>query len=251
MATKKDRERDQLKDLRSVYPAFPSGEIIDHEAPDFLIPTKSGTIGIELVDYVRGQGESGGSAERRHEELCERIIRMAQTEFEAKHDLPLYVHFFWYPNRHPSRALAHTLACSAAVLVARCIPEETYAFVSAGPDELAGTPLAPFLHRVYVVRLKASEGSLWTRTACCWPEVAVEELQELISSKDVRVERYRKQCDSVWLVIVVDPIAADGFRLSSLATLLPSIRQHRFQTCFDRVVFFDREAGFAALLEHG
>ncbi len=251
MSTKKDRERDQLNDLRSIYPALPSGEMIDHEAPDFLIPTDSGTIGIELVDYVRGQGDNAGSAERRHEEICERIIRMAKTEFEAKHHLPLQVHFFWYPNRHPSRALVHTLARSAAVLVARCIPEAMNALVTAGADELTGTPLARFLHRLYVVRLKAGEGSLWTRTGCCWPEVAVEELQELISYKDVRVAQYRKQCDSVWLVIVADPMAADGFRLSSLATLLASIRQHRFQSCFDRVVFFNREAGFAVSLKDG
>lgn len=244
MARKKDRERNQLKALKSIYPGFPCGTIVDHEAPDFLIRTDSETVGIELVDYVRGQGDPGGSVARRDEVVRLRIAEMAKAEFEATHGVTLEVHFFWYPHRHPSKSIAKLLASEIAGLVSRFIPQETHVRATVKRDQLGGTPLEEYLHSVFIVRLKNSGSGVWSEVASAWVEVAIDELQQLIGSKDIKIDQYSKVCDSVWLVIVTDEL-----HLSSFAELVAHVKRHRFQTDFGRVIWFDgRESSFSILL---
>ncbi|MFW6135400.1 MAG: hypothetical protein ACOC7N_01105 [Chloroflexota bacterium] len=63
---KKRRERRLLAAFGSVYSPFPSGRLGGFERPDFVLCTDAGTvIGIELVDYVRGQALVLASASAR------------------------------------------------------------------------------------------------------------------------------------------------------------------------------------------
>jgi hypothetical protein len=68
MDKKKALERLSLEEAAAIYPDFPSGNVIETERPDFLISSDSRVTGIEVVNYVRGQG-AGGSADRRNEIL--------------------------------------------------------------------------------------------------------------------------------------------------------------------------------------
>src|ERR1700720_1027033 len=96
---KKDREEYFLNKVRSVYPDFPGGEIRvligDDERPGFLVINDERIIGLEVVDYIRGQGGAGSPL--RHEEMLRaRIVSKAREQFEMTHQIPLQIHFHWY-----------------------------------------------------------------------------------------------------------------------------------------------------------
>jgi hypothetical protein len=68
-----------------------------------------------------------------------------------------------------------------------------------------------------------------TSTDVVWVrEIEAEELQQLLSAKEVRLNSYRQKCAKVWLLIVVN-----GFRRSSMA-LKPSTNLG-LASSFDRV----------------
>ena len=92
MSDKKARERLFLNEVVTLYPDFPFGSIINTERPDFLIMNNSQVIGIEVVDYIRGQN-SGESVYRRNEILWQKVADTARAEFEAIHSDPSNSHF--------------------------------------------------------------------------------------------------------------------------------------------------------------
>jgi hypothetical protein len=234
MTAKKQRERSLLNEFKSIYSDFPSGQIIEFEEPDFLVPTEMGIIGIELVDYVRGQSKNG-SVLRRDEKLRERIANEAKAEFEAKHQTPLMVQIHWYGHRHLSKADVRLLASSAAELIEKCVPPEIFDMVRVGRERLAGTPLERFVPFIHVTRVRTAEQSSWSSTESGWIEVFVEELEELISLKDAKIDAYLQNCAIPWLIIV-----ADRGHISSSVALPDTVKQYPFQTRFDRVIFWNR-----------
>lgn len=234
MTTKKERERSLLNEFKSIYSDFPNGQIIESEEPDFLVPTEMGITGIELVDYVRGQGKNG-SVLRRDEKLRERIANEAKVEFEASHQVPLMVLFSWYGHRRLSKADVKPLAGSAAELVERCIPQETFGDLHVGREQLVGTPLEEFVPFIRITRVRTTDQSLWSSTESGWIDVFVGELQELISLKDAKIDVYLQNCASPWLMIIADR----GYVSSSVA-LSDTVKQYPFQTRFDRVILWDR-----------
>jgi len=89
---KKLKKRASLREFLFRYPDFPEGEVIqDDESqpghPDFVV----GEMGIELVDFIRGQafgtmGQQGGAIVRAQENIFDTIVRNAQQKFEAEYN---------------------------------------------------------------------------------------------------------------------------------------------------------------------
>jgi hypothetical protein len=99
----KERERTILREFEAVCADFPSGRLIEHEEPDFLILNNGRTIGLDLVDYVRGQRfgrDSGGSALRREDNNKEKVARLGKKKYEAICHVPLSVTFDWKGLRY-------------------------------------------------------------------------------------------------------------------------------------------------------
>ena len=76
--SKKARERQLFDEVAQMYPEFPEGEIIEGESPDFQIHQDTRVIGVEIVDYVRGQNK-GESVEWRNEVLWQKVANVAQV----------------------------------------------------------------------------------------------------------------------------------------------------------------------------
>lgn len=229
----KEREKAILNEFKTIYSDFPLGRIKEFEEPDFLIISRSETVGIELVDYVRGQSNSG-SVFRRDEKLHEIIANKAQSEYEAKNRTPLTVLLYWYGHRHLRKARVRELAESVAEVVAEWVPEGVFEMVRVGQEQLAAIPLSKFVHSISVIRVRNSAQILWSSSESGWPGVGINELQEIISSKETKIEAYLQNCDSVWLVIV-----ADGRHISSVADLEGTIEHHPFRSRFYKVLFFN------------
>ena len=82
MDPKKHRELSFLNEFRTLIPDFPRGQVRPADPPDFLIVDAGRVVGIELVDYVRGDA-SGGSLVRKAERDREVVAEIARSAFEA------------------------------------------------------------------------------------------------------------------------------------------------------------------------
>ena len=92
---KKEWERRYLERVKSVYGGFPTGIVIADEEPDFLVWNGKKNWGIEIVQYVRGQGKRG-SPLRWREELHDQIVARAKLKHEARSTIAFSVHLHWF-----------------------------------------------------------------------------------------------------------------------------------------------------------
>lgn len=230
---KKKRERYYLHQVKHAYAEFPSGTLLDSEEPDFLIPLDSGILGIELVDYVRGQGNSGSEI-RQLEKKHNQIVALAQKEFEATHSAPLQVHFFWGLHKWISITDTKLMVDQAVKLVEQKIPSEVYESISLQYNELEGTGLEEFISYLSIVRLKPGAASLWSNTDAGFIDLAPDELQTLISSKETKMGSYLKKCTRVWLIIV-----ADSEHISSSVSIKDDTSSHSYLSQFEKVLFYN------------
>jgi len=233
-AEKKTRELSFLHEIETIYVDFPVGIIKNYESPDFLIQQESQVLGIEIVDYVRGQSE-GESVDRRNESLWQRVADTARKEFEATHSVPLLVHFFWYPHRHPRQADVRRLATSAVSVISKHIPEEVFTTTRVVNNNMKNTPLEEFLDSITILRVRNDEQSLWSFIDVGFIEVQVEEIQRLISAKSEKINDYKRHCNIAWLVIV-----AEGRHISSSVSLTEEVLSYSYKSQFSRVLFYDR-----------
>ena len=122
IANKKNRERHFLDEFASIYPAFPTGIIIESESPDFLIEQDTKVIGIEIVDYVRGQNKKK-STKRSNEVLQSKIAIEAKEKFELKYNIPLRVNFFQNEEFDFCQSDVSTLADCVVSTIEKRIPK--------------------------------------------------------------------------------------------------------------------------------
>jgi len=231
---KKARERQFLDEFSINYPEFPAGEVIDSESPDFLIEQNTKILGIEIVDFVRGQSE-GESSDRRNEVLWQKIADEARKKFEAKFDTPLLVHFFWNNRYILRQSEVSQLADSAVILIEKRIPEKLFESVRIGYDELDNTLLEKVCHSITVWRVRNEKQSLWSFVSSGWTEVQTNEIQYLLDSKNEKMSDYLRSCDTVWLIIV-----ADGHYISSNIDITSASISHVYKTSFEKVFVYDR-----------
>jgi len=238
---KKDRELYFLNKVKAVYDDFPSGKVEallgKDEPPDFLVSSDRGIVGIDIVDYIRGQGRAGSQV--RHEDaLRSKVIDAARKTFEANNNIPLLVHFHWYgPLRlvQAKKLSIYHLAADIACVVETGLIHKAYSTQRLDEDCWCGTSLDGLLAALSITRLKDKGHSLWSTVEAGFPDVSINELQTLISTHEDTFDLYLKKCTLVWLIIV-----ADATHISSMAELPNDVREHRFRTRFGRVLFFNQ-----------
>lgn len=234
MSEKKALERSFLDKVIAIHPDFPSGTIVETEQPDFLILGESHVTGVEVVSYVRGQGKHrGGSVDRRNETLKQEIAEEARQVFESCHSDPLMVRFLWHSAQPLRKADVPDIGASAAKIVGYYIPQTLFDSTRIAGNELVDTALQEFVSSISVTRVRNQ--ALWSSVDAGFVSVPASELQELLTSKNAKVQDYLQRCDEVWLLIV-----ADGRYISSTADLPEDIEQVHFRSAFRKVLFYDR-----------
>ena len=200
--------------------------------PDFVFAGEN--LGIEVTRFMRGQGRSG-SPLREREEIRSRIIREAQTLFEAERHQALVVWFFWNGSECPTRREQKALSTEIRRLVACHVPQhDSQCEVEISSEQLDTPLLQAHLTGIRILKLRGVQNGRWK-----WPEGGfvgknIDSIQALIDAKNVKVEAYRKECKTVWLLI----IASTG-RVSSKLHPEDRLANARFRTLFDRVFVYD------------
>lgn len=234
MKNQKDRERLFLEEVTSIFPYFAGETITDSEHPDFLISICDKVIGVELVDYVRGQ-DKGDSPYRRNEILWQRVADVARAVFESQHREPLMVHFLWHSHRHLRKSEVDAMANEAASVIENHIPVKLFDVIQIDHEQIGNRELAHYARSIRITRTREKEQVLWSFINAGFISVPANELQSLIESKDVKVTEYLRKCDEIWLLIV-----ADGSQISSNAELHQDVIDHDYSSDFTNILFYDR-----------
>ena len=232
---KKERERAFLREVKRIDPEFPSGQVVDSESPDFIIDLTPKVLGIEIVEYVRGQN-SGESALRRREVVGQKTINRAKDEFYKSSDVPLYIIFSWYPHRYPRQSEITELANVTVRAIQNNIPQNLFESILIPNSSFDGTPLEKFVRSIRITRVRNEGQILWSSIESGFIGAAASEIQAIISSKNEKVKQYKTKCDHTWLIIV-----ADGWHISSTANLEEDALNYEYHSEFDRVIFYDHQ----------
>jgi hypothetical protein len=230
---KKEWERRCLERVKSGYEGFPAGTVIADEEPDFLVWSSEKSCGIELVQYVRGQGKDG-SRLRCREELHDKIVASAQKKHEARSAIALSVHVHWFHHRELRGSDVGWVSDELSKLVSEYESLDVNESTAIEPHYTA--EVNDYITRVSV-RRRSSGRNAWSNVEVGPGEADGRELQDLISLKNPKVNTYLKKCSEVWLIIV-----ADGRRISSSGELNNRVRQMKFESEFHNVLYFDAEA---------
>lgn len=236
MEAKKVRERFLLDGFATVCTDFPTGIIENTESPDFLISQGSRVIGIEVIDYVRGQ-DGRGSIHRRNEMLLQELAIRARHEYESLYPYPLLVRFLGHPpGQQLPKINTSRLALDAAETVSQFMPETLFEGVRIHSDQFKGTVLQTVVASISATRVRNARQASWSVVSAGFVSASVQEIRELVAYKDAKVPMYLQRCHEVWLLIV-----GDGTSISSTLDLSEDVRQVIFPSRFERAYFYDHQ----------
>jgi hypothetical protein len=233
---KKQREKELLAEFGALYADFPVGTVIESEEPDFLIKTSSQILGIEVLEFHKKENSERSSRIRERESFHEQLAEQAQSLFEEKHPIPLQVIF--HGHGHQRNVRPHDrelLATSVADLVRQYISLVSFQTVDFNRITLRDTAIGRVIHSFSITKLKADATGLWAFTETSAPETSFDELQQEISIKDAKIEKYLEQCSSVWLLIGVG-----GRYIATMADFPRDHAEHPFRYRFERVLIYNR-----------
>jgi len=205
---------------------FPTGKIICHERPDFLISIdESNTIGVELVEI------RGSKKENKHAGPLQKLVKKAQCKAEEANLPPLAVDIFFHSS---ARLEPYGIEHLATKMI-----EEIEGKVRADPiSPHSWIPNQNELKKVVAsFHIRASSCSIWMAD----PSGLVHEnfsqhLQNTIDSKDQKYSEYRAKCTRCWLLVYSD---AENLERGgeSFYELSEEMKEQEFTSSFERVYF--------------
>jgi hypothetical protein len=223
-----------LHEFRAAYSAFPIGQILDGEAPDFALKTTEETIGFEIREFVRGASRDGGSPKREREMYCKDVTSRARQAYEKIGIVPVAATFHWRPYTL-TKGRPDLLALEAAKLIAVHAPTAVYGRARLDYEILDGTALEGEVRLISLVRPREGAENSFVIVDSDFIGVGSNPVQDAIDDKNGKVADYRRKCDQVWLILW-----AGRGNMSSNAALHEEAIQQSYRTHFDRVFFFDR-----------
>jgi hypothetical protein len=232
-ATQQEKERKWLQQAQRICDSFPRGIFEQPDPPDILFRAQG--IAIEITEYIRGQGNKGGSPERRIESLREEIVAAAQSKFEKKSAENLHVTVFWVGNAKLNKRDKGKISDQIVEIVSESVraSEAAYLIWRPGFRFAADRLRANYFVDVGIRRLNKSRCP-WS----CDDGGAIGDyghlLQKTIDIKDPKIPTYAHTCREVWLLIVAVP-----HYLSTTFSPDEDFESASFQRRFHRVFVLD------------
>jgi hypothetical protein len=237
MNRQKQRELAFINELRGLLADFPVEEVHPFETPDALLQCSDRILGIEVVEYVRGQNQGlHGSMVRKRENDRQRVASIARRVFENRFQCNLIVYLLWNSNIELLPADVQELGRELGDLISQRLEEVPEAIHSPIAIEI-GDDWESLLARsiVHVDVMRTNGSALWSAVEAGFIGTDASEIAALIEKKNDKASEYRRKCDELWLLIV-----ADGSNISSNVDIDRHLMEHSFETVFDRVLFYRR-----------
>lgn len=208
-----------------------NGEIQVSEAPDFLVPLGTETIGIEVTAFYLPEPRATQSHQARIG--MQRIaVEQARRQFRSNGGPALYVTVFFVPDRDLSKARAYALGPILAHAVGSTrLPTSVHE-----PSARADLGLLP--SEIADISIHGSVNAtdeLWYPAIAGWvAPIERSHIEAEIARKAIVLPKIRSKCEISWLLIV-----NDGFRSAAPCELSADAHALGFQSPFDRTLWLD------------
>lgn len=230
---KKRRELAALLRVAECCEYFPEGTIQLHETPDFLIKSREQKIGIELTDFVIPDI-------RREEKQWESILRKANAHYISLRSdtIPVVVR------------LKPTQAMLMKNIDVDALSESIAKYIDDNLPRVDDIPVSRRLRGIFnntdlaidmtVKRIRNPKRSSyvwsleWFKWGSAKPESIQQHIQDQISNKNDKYNRYIQKCDEVWLIIF-----NEGNAFSTCINVPVEIKDMPFSSQFTKVLFCD------------
>jgi hypothetical protein len=233
MVSKKEREQFYLDEVIKLGCDLPYGNITKSESPDFLLTTINGqVIGIEVTRFFHGNPRKSFSL-RQREVLYQQVIDEAYRLFFNTHTEPIFVLFSWNDICQVKSFQVYSLAKKIVEVLEYNIPQKIKEHVHLKYEYFWQIGMSNYLHGMDIFRF--SKSNRWGFIEAGFTGVSVDDIQGMISSKNLKVDSYRKKAQYIWLIIV-----AEGIHISSSISLSNEVKSHRFRSNFDRILIYER-----------
>jgi hypothetical protein len=199
-------------------------------APDIFFLESD--LGIEITEYLLGQGKSG-SQPRQLESVHQKIAHAAQVEYEIANKRCLQVSIIWATHECPKGRKVNEIAQAIARLVAaQHFQNERMCRVNW--EQFDSPLLQKYVDNVGVILIGEQGQSCWSSTAGSFLPEASPRIQVALDEKELKVSEYRKICQHLWLLIV-----ASGEFLCSQFFPDRNLPTTRFYSSYERVFLLE------------
>jgi hypothetical protein len=224
------RERWYVQSLRAALPAFPSGQIVDGESPDFTVTTDRGVLGIEVTEFYLRPSE--GRPHQEQQKLKNDVVATARRLHCEAGGPALWVRAVF---RRPLSITKRDVDPWARVLVT-AVSQSPISLSTFDPPTVVEWGRLPAWLVALTIRpgLSATD-HLWAADAGGW----VAPLQPTDVEREIERKRgmcsvARAKCHEVWLLIV-----NNEFSLGAPAELSEAARLHAYAHLFDRLFWLE------------
>jgi hypothetical protein len=194
-------------------------------APDFVVTTATGKVGIELTSVQ--------TSRREQEELRGRAVRLGQEKYEQLGRPSVLVAFHWSEallrdENMGMEELAHELAR----LIESHVPASESGRENIEWRELRAVGLERLRHEVHVVRIP-NVRTAWTSPDGGYLSSELEVVTQLLGEKEAKLTGYRESCDEVWLLMVSEEMSI------SRTLHVEKLMEHELASNFDRIYLLE------------
>jgi hypothetical protein len=224
----KAAEQFYLEEFKKNYSAFPCGDIDPHERPDFLIRTGDRVIGVEVTEYFRDMAGTVQTPLQQREAVRRKIMNQAKSIADQRGGLSglVFVHFDLDFYRKTSEISA-TATELVNVAERRFQNGEADMFIRRYEIDIPGVA------GVSINKLRGLKSYWKDPLASFVPTVTPQQLQHILDQKSPLSGEYKKKCDEIWLLIVMN-----RFQASSYAMIPAEISHHAYVHDFDSAFLF-------------
>jgi hypothetical protein len=212
-------------------------------APDLIFSEHD--LGIEVTEYLLGQGK-GGSHPRRLENVRRKIVRDAQSEYERNISHCLEVSVSWATTDCPTKREEKAISQALAWLVAMRMSGSGRSWRISW-EQFDQPILAKYVAEVRVYLMDDHGQGCWSSVPAFWLWEAKQRVQAALNEKEPKISAYRKFCRELWLLIV-----ADQSWLSSRFFPDYDFANAIFHSSFDRAFLLDASSAsvYKVKIEH-
>jgi len=231
---KKDLELYWLEQARSVRPDLFPGDVLSHEAPDFVLQQDGFRHGVELTRYVN-EPRPGEPIGEEQTGLRKKLLALAKNEFAAHSTTRLRVGVVFHGAARLRTAHLPVLAKKIAdYLIVKTAGTSEWTHVTWNADDDEEFPLE--FSSLFATVVPSIGNTHWYPAQAGWVSNADSAaISRIIAAKEKNIGRYREQCDDLSLVIVFE-----GMPHSARAVHAPEAPvSFAIPTRFDRVLCLD------------
>jgi hypothetical protein len=224
----KESEFFYLEKFKENCPNFPGGIINPCEEPDFLIKTAGKILGIEITDYYRERPPRTKSPLQQKLTTRRKIVDLAKSIYDRRGLPPLFVHVHFNLSFRCAEREVQAVADKIAQFIEQSqLKPSGEILCRADEVPMQGVDL------IYIKK-RVSGINRWSAPFASFvPSISAGQIQDVLDGKNTRCAKYRKKCDIIWLVLVMDRFKPSSFSLIPEATL-----EHSYNHLFDSAFLF-------------